>query len=1253
MAPTNREILFVLKFRNLARQALTQFASSMKAGATGTNAAAAATANLHQNARKAAQAVNNVARNTRAVSGGGFSGMGRALRHANDQANGLSQTLMRLAGVAASAFAGGKVIEQADDYNTLQSRLRLVTDSQEQLNDTYEKLFQSAQNNRVALGSTVELYARLANTAGELNLNQGQLLQITDSVSKALTVGGGNARANAATLLQLGQAFGAGALRGDELNSVLEQTPRLAQAIADGLKVPVSSLKGLAEQGKVTSEAVANALLSQKDAIDREFVAMNKTVSSAWAVLGNAVLDTIGKADNATGATTSFAESIIKISDMLRDQAFMRAGAVAVDLFGQGLLALTKIAKDAIVAIGSVSSFLRSGSTSAELATAALAGVGISLVAIAAASAVVSAALSVNPVALLAGAAVALVATLYQLRNATIGWGDDTVRVGSIASAAWEKLVGWISSFSDGIKQAWEWVTTFTQSIGTYFSQIGTSSGSVLSSLVSTVSSVVKTLLNCWMAYAVSARDIIVGLGRTMIEAVTNIARELYAKLSALAQGMSAGVRGDFTAMGNLFAQALSGGINTGIADNLSGIADKVKENFRTDYVDNFATVVIKTLEDLKTGSITTLDEVHARAKEIETVRQRMDQGKTAQPEFKRNKQVYDLPLNGKIQEEIEKLKAETRLIGLNEEARARLQAQIEIEKIARQESVKDVQKHVDAYLKEYDALQKLKQAYQDNPFNGLKDGMDQFAQSASKLADNVASAWNTAINGVGDTLADMILKRKADFKSLADEFAKQMLSAGIKNAMGNVIKGFTGQSPATIQAPTATVNAGTVTIAGVSGQIGGLATNSVASVANGAIPIGGAALASTALTGLASSRSSFSGELSNPVVLSQLYAMTRAEVGGQGPEAQQAFMETIFNRANARGMSLEQTLGDKNYFPQTTFDAASRYASQANPVTYDALLSKVREGSNLSGYATGNASGTVGFAGGPMTYAAGGERFGIEGPDKAWARQMEEMARVQQVGSDQQIAQAQQAQQQITQISQTGTQQQVQQAQQAQQQITTSYQQQAQQAQTLTPQFGQMGQNLTQLVGPLASVVPGLGQFSGALQQVLSFLLKGLGSFGGMGGGSIGLYHTGGVVGGPASAYRNVPAAAFAFAQRYHSGGFAGFKPNEVPAILKRRERVLTEAENKNYETLRARAADGVGALSSALQPVADRFNVALGGISVKVEGGSSGDRKKDSEFANEIAEKVSLATEKQVLGILMNQQRPGGMLYKGRTNK
>ncbi|MFG1210946.1 tape measure protein [Xanthobacter flavus] len=1248
MAPTNREILFVLKFRNLARQALTQFASSMKAGATGTNAAAAATANLHQNARKAAQAVNNVARNTRAVSGGGFGGMARALRHANDQANGLSQTLMRLAGLAVTAFAGGKVIEQADDYNTLISRLRLVTDSQDQLNDTYEKLFQSAQNNRVALGSTVELYARLANSAADLNLNQGQLLQITDSVSKALTVGGGNALANAATLLQLGQAFGAGALRGDELNSVLEQTPRLAQAIADGLKVPVGSLKSLAEQGKVTSEAVANALLSQKDALDREFLAMNKTVSSAWAVLGNAVLDFIGKADNATGASTSFAENILKISDMVRDQSFMKAGAVAVDLFGQGLLALTKFAKDAIGAISSVSTFLRSGTTSAELASAALAGVGISLVAIAAASAVVSAALSVNPVALLAGAAVALVATLYQLRNATIGWGNDTVRIGDLASAAWEKLVGWVSSFSGIIKQAWDWVTTFTQSIGTYFSQIGTSSGSVLSSLVSAVSSVVKTLLNYWMAYAVSTRDIIVGLGRTMIEAVTNIARELYAKLSALAQGMAAGVRGDFTAMGNLLAQALSGGIKTGVEDNLSGIADKVKENFRTDYVDNFATVVIKTLEDLKSGSIKTLDEVHARAKEIEAARQRIDQGQAAKPEFKRNKQVYDLPLNGKIQEEIEKLKAETRLIGLNEEARARLQAQIEIEKIARQESVKDVQKHVDAYLKEYDALQRLKQAYQDNPWNGLKDGMDQFAQSASKLADNVASAWNTAINGVGDTLADMILKRKADFNSLVGEFAKQMLSAGIKNAMGNVIKGFTGQSPTTIQAPTATVNAGTVTIAGVTGQIGGLSTNSVASIANGAIPVGG-----SALTGLASSRSAFSGELSNPAVLSQLYAMTRAEVGGQGPEAQQAFMESIFNRASARGMSLEQTLGDKNYFPQSTFDAANRYASQSNPVTYDELLNKVREGSNISGFATGNASGTVGFAGGPMTYASGGERFGIEGPDKAWARQMEEMTRVQQTGSEQQIAQAQQAQQQLTQITQTGSQQQVQQAQQAQQQITSSYQQTAQQAQTLTPQFGQMGQNLSQLVGPLANVVPGLGQFSGALQQVLSFLLKGLGSFGGMGGGSIGLFHTGGVVGGPASAYRKVHMAAFAHAQRYHNGGFAGFKPNEVPAILKRRERVLTEAENKNYENLRARQADGIGALSAAMQPVADRLNVALGGISVQVEGGSSGDRKKDADFANDIAEKVSLATEKQVLGILMNQQRPGCMLYKGRTNK
>lgn len=124
--------------------------------------------------------------------------------------------------------------------------------------------------------------------------------------------------------------------------------------------------------------------------------------------------------------------------------------------------------------------------------------------------------------------------------------------------------------------------------------------------------------------------------------------------------------------------------------------------------------------------------------------------------------------------------------------------------------------------------------------------------------------------------------------------------------------------------------------------------------------------------------------ELQDPRARDKLLAYTKAEVGGQGPQAIQAFLETTFNRAMARGKTLADTLSGA-YFPGVTHSRAARGVSENTRSEYAPVVQNVLGGSNITNYATGNASGTVGFAGGPQTYAAGGERFGIEGPDKGW----------------------------------------------------------------------------------------------------------------------------------------------------------------------------------------------------------------------------------------------------------------------------
>ena len=124
--------------------------------------------------------------------------------------------------------------------------------------------------------------------------------------------------------------------------------------------------------------------------------------------------------------------------------------------------------------------------------------------------------------------------------------------------------------------------------------------------------------------------------------------------------------------------------------------------------------------------------------------------------------------------------------------------------------------------------------------------------------------------------------------------------------------------------------------------------------------------------------------ELQDPRVRDKLLAYTKAEVGGQGPQAWQAFLETTFNRAVARKQTLADVLSG-SYFPRETHQNAARGVNENTRAAYAPVVQNVLGGSNITNYATGNASGNVGFAGGPQTYAAGGERFGIEGPDKGW----------------------------------------------------------------------------------------------------------------------------------------------------------------------------------------------------------------------------------------------------------------------------
>ncbi|WP_368869112.1 phage tail tape measure protein [Proteus terrae] len=144
-----------------------------------------------------------------------------------------SALFARFASVTASALSIHQVINYADSWTELQNRLKLVTESSVELNKATQAVYDIAQRTYQSLDATAQIYQRFADNADRLGLSQQKVAELTETVSKAVAISGASATAAQAALTQFGQALASGQLRGEELNSVMEQTPALAKAIDD------------------------------------------------------------------------------------------------------------------------------------------------------------------------------------------------------------------------------------------------------------------------------------------------------------------------------------------------------------------------------------------------------------------------------------------------------------------------------------------------------------------------------------------------------------------------------------------------------------------------------------------------------------------------------------------------------------------------------------------------------------------------------------------------------------------------------------------------------------------------------------------------------------------------------------------------------------------------------------------------------------------------------------------------------------
>jgi tape measure domain-containing protein len=211
---------------------------------------------------------------------------------------------------AAVALGGRQALITADAYTSLAGRLALVTGGGERLLRVQAALFEQAQRTRSDVAATTDLYGSLARSTQALGISQDRLLRVTESINQALIVSGTSGASAQAALVQLGQGFASGVLRGEELNSILEQTPRLAQAIADGLGVPLGQLRKLGQEGKLTAEAVFGALERAGAGLAAEFGRMPVTIAQAQTQVSNSIGKLVSTVDRLTGTTPAIARWI-------------------------------------------------------------------------------------------------------------------------------------------------------------------------------------------------------------------------------------------------------------------------------------------------------------------------------------------------------------------------------------------------------------------------------------------------------------------------------------------------------------------------------------------------------------------------------------------------------------------------------------------------------------------------------------------------------------------------------------------------------------------------------------------------------------------------------------------------------------------------------------------------------------------------------------------------------------------------------
>ena len=225
--------------------------------------------------------------------------------------------LRRLAGIAAGAFSVRQVVQYADTWTDLRSRVDLATGSQEKGAAVMDRLAQMARRTYSDLGQTAESWLANSTALRELGLSTRESLDFTEALNNAMVVSGAKAERAVSVQNALSKAMALGSLQGVNLNTVIQTGGRVAELLAEELGTTVSGLRQMGKQGLITGDVIRTALVGNLELLRAEADSMPATIGDAFTLIGNAAQHLVGTWDQMLGASSMVADALILLADNL------------------------------------------------------------------------------------------------------------------------------------------------------------------------------------------------------------------------------------------------------------------------------------------------------------------------------------------------------------------------------------------------------------------------------------------------------------------------------------------------------------------------------------------------------------------------------------------------------------------------------------------------------------------------------------------------------------------------------------------------------------------------------------------------------------------------------------------------------------------------------------------------------------------------------------------------------------------------